>query len=190
MPAATIEQTTPGTLALSGTWTGREIGNITAQLAAVSGSGQTKLLLDGAGIEGLDTAGAWILQKFLIRLRAEGAGVELRGLPAEFANLFDAVGQHLGHLSTVSAPPVVAPDSILAAVGRRAAAACEQSLAMLGFVGEYSISFAGSLAYANNRRACRHDLLFSKPQGPDRSIACSVPSPKPISCRRVAGKTG
>lgn len=79
MPAATIEQATPGTLALSGTWTGREIGNITAQLAAVSGSGQTKLLLDGAGIEGLDTAGAWILQKFLIRLRAEGAGVELRG---------------------------------------------------------------------------------------------------------------
>ena len=84
MPAATIEQATPGTLALSGTWTGREIGNITAQLAAVSGSGQTKLLLDGAGIEGLDTAGAWILQKFLIRLRAEAlaaaAGVSVADL--------------------------------------------------------------------------------------------------------------
>lgn len=110
MPAATIDQATPGTLALAGAWTGREIGDISTQLDAVNGAGQPDLLLDGAGIEGLDTAGAWILQKFLIRLRAEGASVELRSLPAEFANLFDAVGQYLGHLSTVSAPALAAPD--------------------------------------------------------------------------------
>lgn len=96
MPAATINQATPGMLALAGAWTGREIGDITTQLDAVNGAGQSNLLLDGAGIERLDTAGAWILQKFLIRLRAEGASVELRSLPAEFANLFAAVGEHLG----------------------------------------------------------------------------------------------
>ena len=147
MSAATIEQNTPGTLTLAGAWTGREIGEISTQLDAVNGAGQPIFLVDGAGIKGLDTAGAWLLQKLLIRLRAEGASVELRGLRPEFANLFAAVGQHLGHLSAVSAPPVVAPDSIVASVGRRAAAAFEQSLAMLAFVGEYSMAFAGSLAH-------------------------------------------
>lgn len=147
MPAATIDQATPGTLLLAGAWTGREIGDISTQLDAVNGAGQPDLLLDGAGIEGLDTAGAWLLQKFLIRLRAEGASVELRSLPAEFANLFAAVGLHLGHLSTAPPPPLAAPDSMVASVGRRTAAAFEQSLAMLAFVGEYSMAFASSLAH-------------------------------------------
>lgn len=147
MSAAAINQTTPGTLALSGEWTGREIGDISAQLEAVSCAGQPTLLVDGAKIEGLDTAGAWVLQKFLIRLRAEGAGVELRGLRPEFDNLFAAVGKHLIHPAPVPTQPTAIPDSRLASVGRVAAASFEQSLAMLSFVGEYSIAFAGSLAH-------------------------------------------
>jgi phospholipid/cholesterol/gamma-HCH transport system permease protein len=147
MKPASFTQPQPDSLVLSGAWTGREIGDIAAQLAALSVSGPPKWLLDGAGIEGLDTAGAWLLQKFLIRLRAEGAAVELRGLRPEFANLFAAVGEHLLHLAELGATPVAAPDSMLTTVGRRAAAAFEQSLALLGFIGEYSIAFAGSLAH-------------------------------------------
>ena len=152
MSAAAIDQATPGTLTLSGAWTGREIGGISAQLEAVNGTGQPKLLLDGAGIEGLDTAGAWLLQKLLIRLRTESTDVELRGLPPAFANLFDAVGQHLGHLAEDTEIPVEAPDTRLVSVGRHAAAAFEQGLAMLSFVGEYSIAFAGSLAHPERFR--------------------------------------
>lgn len=147
MSAAAIDQATPGTLTLSGAWTGRGIGEIATHLGAVSVSGQTRLLLDGAGIEGLDTAGAWILQKFLTRLRTEGADIELRGLHPQFANLFDAVGEHLVHPANVAKQSTAILDSRLASVGRLAAAAFEQSLAMLSFVGEYSIAFAGSLAH-------------------------------------------
>lgn len=152
MSAAAIDQAIPGTITLSGTWTGRGIGEITAQVEALSGSGQTKLLLDGAGIEGLDTAGAWILQKLLIRLRSDGIGVELRGLHPKFANLFAAVGKHLDHLADLATQPTAAPESRLAALGRHAEAAFIQSLAMLSFVGEYSIAFAGCLAHPRRFR--------------------------------------
>ena len=49
---------------------------------------------DGAHIEALDTAGAWVLQALLVRLRAEGTSVALQGLRPEFARLLDAVARH------------------------------------------------------------------------------------------------
>lgn len=152
MSAAAINQATAGTLTLSGAWTGRWIGDIGTQLASLKASERPKLLLDGAGIEGLDTAGAWILQKHLSRLQAEGAGVELRDLPPEFANLFAAVGKHLAQAAELAPQPVPTPVSRLAALGQRAAAAFEQGLALLSFVGEYSIAFAGSLAHPSRFR--------------------------------------
>ncbi len=78
-PAA-LTQPTPQTLALSGAWTGRGLGAVVQQLDALSGAEQSQLVVNGASIEALDTAGAWVLQKFLARLRAEGATVQVRDL--------------------------------------------------------------------------------------------------------------
>jgi len=93
--AAAMTQPTHQTLALSGAWTGRGLGAVGQQLDALSGAEQSQLVVDGAAIETLDTAGAWVLQKFLARLRTEGATVQMRDLRPEFANLFEAVGRHL-----------------------------------------------------------------------------------------------
>ena len=46
-------------------------------------------MVDGARIEALDTAGAWVLQKLLRRLRDEGTTVKVRDLRPEFAKLLD-----------------------------------------------------------------------------------------------------
>ena len=80
---AAITQPTPQTLALSCAWTARRIGEIgmpMAQFDAFSVPEKSELIDDGAGIEALDTAGAWVLNKLLHQLRSKGAGVQLQGL--------------------------------------------------------------------------------------------------------------
>jgi len=144
IPAA-IAQLTDQTLALSGVWTGRGIDAVEPQLDALNGSAQSPMVVDAASIEALDTAGAWTLQKFLARLRAEGATVQVRNLRPEFANLFEAVGQYVTNQADAAAPLV--PPSRLESLGRSAEAALEQGVAMLSFVGEYTVAFAGSLAH-------------------------------------------
>jgi phospholipid/cholesterol/gamma-HCH transport system permease protein len=143
-PAA-FTRATPQTVALSGAWTGRGLGAVVPQLDALSGSAQSQVVVDGKSIEALDTAGAWVLQKLLARLRAEGATVQVRDLPKAFANLFAAVGQHVANPPENAAQPV--PPSRLQAVGRGAEAAVQQGIAMLGFVGEYTVALATSLAH-------------------------------------------
>ena len=150
MTPATVAQPTPQTLTLSGAWTGRGLGAVVPQLDALSGSGQSQVVVDGASIEAVDTAGAWVLQKLLARLRAEGATVQVRDLPQAFANLFAAVGQHVANPPETASQP--APPSRLQAVGRSAEAAVKQGIAMLGFVGEYTVALATSLAHPSRIR--------------------------------------
>lgn len=145
-PAA-IARPTPQELALSGAWTARGIGAIEPQLDALSAPAKTTLAVDGAHIEALDTAGAWILQKLLQRLRDEGTAVELRDLRPEFAKLLDVVGQHVNGPHDTLAPMAAAPAEKLEALGRHAAAALEQAIALLSFVGETAVALAGSIAH-------------------------------------------
>src|SRR5512140_1156682 len=91
-PAA-IAQPTPQELALSGSWTARGIGALQPRLASVRAPPASAAIADGAGIEALDTAGAWVLQKLLLRLRAEGTDVSMQGSRPECARLLDAVGE-------------------------------------------------------------------------------------------------
>ena len=71
-------------------------------------------LANGAGIEALDTAGAWALQKLLLRLRDEGMVVNVRGLRPEFAALLQVIGRQVADQATapfaVAAAPASTPD--------------------------------------------------------------------------------
>ena len=145
-PAA-IDRPTPQDLALSGLWTARGIAAIENQLDALRVAPKTEVIADGARIEALDTAGAWVLQKLLLRLRAEGIVVNLRGLRPEFARLLEVVAQHVA-AQAGNPPPATSPaPTLLAHVGRSTVAACEQGVALLGFVGESAVAFAGCIAH-------------------------------------------
>jgi len=145
-PAA-IAQLTPQDLALSGSWTARGIGAVQRQLESVRFASKAVVIADGARIEALDTAGAWVLQKLLLRLRGEGIEVTLRGLRPEFARLLQAAGRQAA-LQTGTVPQLAdAPRSALDGVGRNAAAAFEQVVALLGFVGESAAALAGCVAH-------------------------------------------
>jgi len=144
---ATIAQPTPQDLALSGSWTVRGIGAIQQQLASVRLPAQTEAIADGAQIEALDMAGAWVLQKLLARLRDQGIGVSVRGLRPEFAKLLQAVTEQAAAQTDSVAPTGRAPAPLLESLGRGAEAALEQGIALLGFVGESAVALAGCVAH-------------------------------------------
>src|SRR5450830_108968 len=92
--SAAIAQPAPQSLTLSGRWSARGIGSLEQQLESLCIAADTPLVVDGAQVEVLDTAGAWLLQKLLLRLRAEGVSVTMQGLRPQFARLLEDIAQH------------------------------------------------------------------------------------------------
>jgi phospholipid/cholesterol/gamma-HCH transport system permease protein len=145
-PAA-IAQPTPQDVALSGSWTARGIGAVQHQLESVRVPAKTGAVVDGARIEALDAAGAWVLQKLLLRLRGEGIVVTIRGLRPEFARLLEIIGQQAADQTDPLPAGAGVPESKLEDLGRSAQAAFEQIIAMIGFVGESAVALAGCVAH-------------------------------------------
>ena len=144
-PAA-ITESTPAELALSGAWTARGLGAIGRQLEAVAVPASSTLVVDAARIEAFDTAGAWVLQKLLRRLRGGTGGVRIHDLRPEFTRLLEAVDpETLDQMAPSS--PAPAPSSTLDSLGRRVVAAGAQAMDLLGFVGEIAVAFAGGVAH-------------------------------------------
>ena len=166
MEPAALAQPTPQGLALSGHWTARGIGTGEREIAAMHLAAGSETIADGARIEALDTAGAWVLQTLLARLRAEGTGVTLQGLRPEFARLLAVVAEHVGAPASQPAPAAGQPapaagklapalahvPAALERVGRSAAGALDQALAMVAFVGETAVAFAGCVARPSRLR--------------------------------------
>jgi phospholipid/cholesterol/gamma-HCH transport system permease protein len=145
-PAA-IARPTPQEFALSGCWTAHGIDDVKRQLDTLSAPSASEVVVDGARIEALDTAGAWVLHKLLRRLSGAGAAAQVRDLRPEFAKLLEVVAQHVADRADKPAPAANPSPRALERVGRSAEAALEQAVAMLGFVGESALAFAGCLAH-------------------------------------------
>ena len=141
-PAA-ITQSTPEQLALSGDWTARGLGAIGQQLDELSVSARLEMVIDGSRIVALDTAGAWVMQKLLRSLRGEAGVVRVTDLRPEFASLLELVGPQPVDQGV---PAVSKRASTLERLGRSAEAAAAQAIALLGFVGEIALAFAGCVA--------------------------------------------
>ena len=148
-PAA-ITQPTPQDIALSGCWTARSISGIEHQLASVHVPSSTQVIADGARIDALDTAGAWVLQKLLLRLRAEGIAVTLRGLRPEFTKLLEVVAQHVA--DPTDKPAASPSPTALERIGRSAEDTLKQTVALLSFVGESAHALVGSIAHPARMR--------------------------------------
>ena len=154
---AAIAQPTPQDIVLSGAWTALGMGSIEQQLATMQVSPQTpsetdpnaRLTVDGAGIETLDTAGAWLLHKLLLRLKGAetSAALTVQGLRPEFTKLMDLVAHRFEDQATRPTPAARPSPTVLGQVGRSAAAAYEQAVALLGFVGETAYALLGSFAH-------------------------------------------
>lgn len=137
MTPAAFVQATPGEWALSGSWTVVGLGGLPHRLLALAGP-TGKVVLDGSSLEAVDSSGAWVLKRWL---GSHQATASLRNWPARWQTLMELVVQQT--------PQNVQPGpqaSTLEAVGRRAEGVMQQSLALLGFVGESAMKALPLLA--------------------------------------------
>ena len=144
-PPASLNQPTPSQLVLAGPWTAAGIGVIEAQLASLRVPAGSPAEADGAGITALDTAGAWLLQKLLTRLRAGGNVATVQGLQPGFETLLGAVAEQVAARTAAPAAAAKPQPGVLERVGRWAGGVVEQVVALLSFVGETALAFGGSL---------------------------------------------
>ncbi len=146
IPAA-ISRTTPQDLTLSGSWTARQLGTVGQELNMLQVPAQADVHIDGAGIQALDTAGAWVLQKMIKRLHKQGTVVQMRDLQPEYCRMLELTGQHLNDQSDTVKPEVHATSQKLEGLGRNTVATFSEMLALLGFIGETASALAGCMAH-------------------------------------------
>lgn len=127
MIPAGFNQPTPGVWTISGSWTISGLGRVPQALkAAEAQSGE--VVLDGSGLEAVDSAGAWVLKRWLA---GHNATASLRNWPARWQTLMELVMQQAAR----DVPPA-AHASMTQSVGRGAEGVIQQALALLAFVGE------------------------------------------------------
>ena len=137
MTPAAFSQPKPGEWALSGSWTVVGLGRLPHAMQALAvHSGE--LVLDGSGLEAVDSAGAWVLKRWL---GSHQTTASLRGWPARWQTLMELVMKQ----AAPNMPPVPHA-AMLEAVGQRAEGVLKQSLALLGFVGETAMKALPLLA--------------------------------------------
>lgn len=129
LPAA-ITRTADREWKLSGSWTVRGLGDLAQELDTQACDGGD-VVLDGSALDAIDSAGAWLLQRWLNR---HAARPTRRAWPPRLEKLMSLVAAH-AQLEVVQPPK----RSALARVGRRAAAAWQQTLDMLRFIGEIAL---------------------------------------------------
>ena len=149
---AAVTQPTPQSIVFSGRWTGLHMAAAQRQLEAVQVATGNTVSADATAIEALDTAGAWLLNKHLLRLRSGGAAITLRGLRPAFATFFSSVEQGAGELAEHSFATPSAQLTLVERIGRRTSEAVEEGVALLSFVGESTIAFAGCLRHPSRLR--------------------------------------
>jgi len=143
--AAAIAQLSPQELSLSGRWTARGLGAVVRELDALKLHGTGEVTADAAQIEALDSAGAWLLHKLMLRLRNEGVVIHLQGLPAGFVKLMDAVAEQVAAQASKPAAAAKPARSTLENIGRSTWPVVEESNALLAFVGETAIALGRSV---------------------------------------------
>jgi phospholipid/cholesterol/gamma-HCH transport system permease protein len=91
--ATLVESEEPGSLviAAAGHWLVTAAAELDRRLRAIRVPRDKRVTLDLAGVERLDTAGAWLLLRTEHELAAHGNAVEFRNLRPNFAPLFDQV---------------------------------------------------------------------------------------------------
>jgi phospholipid/cholesterol/gamma-HCH transport system permease protein len=149
--AATLTPAQAGAWDLGGNWTRQGLGAM-AQATAAPAAEAAPTVLSGSSLVGLDSAGAWVLQRWL---RAHAASPTLLAWPARALGLMQEVQAGAGHALT-QAPR----RSVLQRTGRGAVEGGRQALAFLAFVGQVAVAAAGVLRHPRlwRWRAVLHEI--------------------------------
>ncbi len=139
---AGLSQPEPQTLALSGAWTALQLGDMPQTAAAWALPAAQAVTLQAQQLQALDSAGAWVLQTLLLRLRAEGHNAKLVGLPAPLQPLLDDAAAYSA-AAPDHAKPQSKPEGLLARLGRHSTESVVQWLAVLALLGQLALALSG-----------------------------------------------
>ncbi|WP_431273053.1 ABC transporter permease [Variovorax ureilyticus] len=128
---ASMSPLATGGWSLAGNWTVRGLGDIPKALDAHA-CGPGTVVLDGASLDAIDSAGVWVLQRWL---RQHGAAPALRNWSPRMQMLMTLVGEQPDR--PLPQPPA---RSALERLGRRADAAAQEALGLLRFLGQSAIA--------------------------------------------------
>jgi phospholipid/cholesterol/gamma-HCH transport system permease protein len=145
--SAAFAQPTPDQLALSGHWTALGTGELDRHKLEAIKPPAGAIVVDGAGVDSLDTVGARVLQNLLGRLRDEGHDVQLRGWSPRNTQLLEIAAQR-----REAPPPPPAEHGVAERAGRASVRIGEHSRDLLTFIGESAVAFAGSIARPSRMR--------------------------------------
>ena len=148
--AMLIDRDGPGArVALSGDLRIAGVEAIGSRLGQVAGPGP--IVVDGAGIEAFDTAGAWAIATLRRRLEAEGAEVRVEGLSPERAALLVTVERSL----PTDEAPAPAPAGFvrwLEGFGEGVVGGLATAAELLGLFGAVIARLAGNLLHPSRLR--------------------------------------
>ncbi len=135
-PAIACERTVAGVrLDLSGGWTidvGARLEKEADALVAAA-AGAHEALIDLSGVEQMDTAGAWVIDRSVQALAAGGAAAQLVGARPEHAILLKEAHYRPMELAEPREPPTLT--SLLADIGQSVCGAGADFVSGLGFLG-------------------------------------------------------
>ena len=125
-----------------GEWRLAGIANLETRLNALQWPRMQALQFDVTHIAAMDTAGAWLLQRSIHRLEADGCLVSMVGLHAEHEALLSVL-----NVSELFAPPYIEPyKTSLEKMGLAVWPHVQQAIAMLAFFGEFVLVMLRSIA--------------------------------------------
>ena len=147
-----IHQASPQALVLAGSWTVLRSAGIGAQLQGLQMPAGKAVTVEASALTALDTAGAWLLHQWLLRLRAQGGTVQWQGLAPRFARLLARVDTQADPPADPAAPRPPARPALLARVGRSTLDAFGEAAGLLAFLGESALVLLASLRHPSRLR--------------------------------------
>ncbi len=121
-------------LGLAGCWTTQAVAGQDAALAGLAPDGARRARIDLAGVEALDTAGAWLVLRTARALSAQGLEVELVGGRPAHRGLIETLRTH-----EAPCPPPPREENpwvgLVIRVGRGACAVLAEAVSLVNFLG-------------------------------------------------------
>jgi phospholipid/cholesterol/gamma-HCH transport system permease protein len=132
-------------IAASGRWTIQRAAALDLALRAIDPGRSREARFDLSGVEALDSAGAWLIERTRGTLADKGLSVSLDGLPAAFAPLFGRV-ERLGRPAPLPPPPPHRLSDVLARIGETTFVVGRRVRDLLEFFGAVLVTLARSMA--------------------------------------------
>ncbi|MFM9843905.1 MAG: MlaE family lipid ABC transporter permease subunit [Dongiaceae bacterium] len=154
MKAGSLEVTHEGDAAVikaSGDWTVGSCTRLDQALRQLSTAQARQVSFDLAGVERLDTAGAWLAVRTLLEMKAAGIGGAFRGVKADHAVLLQRVAD-VGQLPALAPQPGFSLLDIVARMGRAVITAGQQARGLLSFFGATLIAFGRVIRHPSRIR--------------------------------------